>query len=190
MLISVKNIGARLIKTARRRHKFPVRKFLANESGVTAIEFAMLGLPFFAIIGAILETALIFFASQVLDSALNDSARLIRTGQAQAQNYNVNTFRTAVCSELYGLFDCKKLKIRVSTINTFSSATLKRVVDPKTGDWKLVQSYDDGAASSIIMVEAYYKWPTMLDFFSFNLANLPGNERLLSSVRVFRNEPF
>jgi len=161
MLISVKNIGARLIKTARRRHKFPGRKypgrkFLANESGVTAIEFAMLGLPFFAIIGAILETALIFFASQVLDSALNDSARLIRTGQAQAQNYNVNTFRTAVCSELYGLFDCKKLKIRVSTINTFSSATLKRVVDPKTGDWKLVQSYDDGAASSIIMVEAYY----------------------------------
>jgi len=185
MFLSVQNIGTRLIKTATRR-----RKFLADEKGVTAIEFAMLGLPFFAIIGAILETALIFFASQVLDSALNDSARLIRTGQAQTQNYNVNTFRDAVCSELYGLFDCKKLKIRVSKINSFSSAGLKSVIDPKTGNWKLVQSYDDGAANSIIMVEAYYKWPTMLDFFSFNLANLPDNTRLLSAVRIFRNEPF
>ena len=185
MFFSIKNIGARLIKTATRR-----RRFLANENGVTAVEFAMLGLPFFVIIGAILETALVFFASQVLDSALNDSARLIRTGQAQAQNYNVNTFRGAVCSELYGLFDCKKLKIRVSKINTFSSAGLTSVIDPKTGDWKLVQSYNDGVASSIIMVEAYYKWSTILDFFGFNLADLPGNKRLLSAVRVFRNEPF
>jgi len=185
MYLSAKNIYARLIKIT-----FRGRKFCANESGVTAIEFAMLGLPFFAIIGAILETALIFFASQVLDSALNDSARLIRTGQAQAQNYDANTFRGAVCSELLGMFDCKKLKIRVSEIKTFSSAGLNSVVDPKTGEWKIVQSYNDGVASSIIMVEAYYKWPTMLDFFSFNLANLPGNKRLLSAVRVFRNEPF
>jgi len=185
MSFSVRKLCARLTKIVTRRSRF-----YTDENGVTAIEFALLGLPFFAIIGAILETAMIFFASQVLDSALNDSARLIRTGQAQAQNYDVNAFRTAVCSELYGLFDCSKVKIRVSEIVNFSAAGLSSVVDPNTGNWKLVQSYNDGAASSIIMVEAYYKWPTMLNFFDFNLADLPDNTRLFSAVRVFRNEPF
>ncbi len=62
-------------------------RFRRDEKGVTAVEFGLLSLPFFAIIGAILETSLIFMASQILDSAVNDSARLIRTGQAQAANF-------------------------------------------------------------------------------------------------------
>ena len=166
------------------------RGFGKDERGVTAIEFGLLALPFFAIIGAILETSFVFLASQVLDSAVNDSARLIRTGQAQANNYTAASFRSAICSELYGLFDCSAVKIRVSTVANFSSATLGNVVDTTNGNWTMVEQYDDGAGLSIILVEAYYKWPVFMDFFNFNLASLPDNTRLLSAVRVFRNEPF
>ncbi len=182
---SFQKLSARLIKTATRRGRFR-----ADERGVTAIEFAMLALPFFAIIGAILETAMIFFASQILDSALNNSSRLIRTGQTQAQGYDADAFRTAVCGELFGMFDCNSVKVRVSEIVTFSAAGLSSVVDPDTGEWTLSEVYDDGVGSSIILVEAYYKWSTFMDFFSFNLSNLADGTRLLSAVRVFRNEPF
>jgi Flp pilus assembly protein TadG len=45
------------------------RGFARDESGVTAIEFGLLALPFFSILGAILETSLVFLSGQVLESA-------------------------------------------------------------------------------------------------------------------------
>lgn len=166
------------------------RRFAGDERGVTLIEFGLLALPFFAIVGAILETALVFLASQVLDSAVHDSARLIRTGQSHAQSYTGTEYAAAICEGLYGLFDCDQLKVNVSVVADFASATLNPVADPDTGNWLIVENYDDGIGSSVIVVEAYYKWPIMLNLYDFNLANLPDDTRLLSSVRLFRNEPF
>ena len=37
---------------------------------------------------AVMETAVIFFAGQALETAAADSARLILTGQAQSQGYD------------------------------------------------------------------------------------------------------
>lgn len=169
---------------------FDLRRFRRDEGGVTAVEFGLLALPFFAIIGAILETALIFLASQVLDSAVNDSSRLIRTGQAHAANYTADSYRTAICDNLYGLFDCDEIKIRVTQVANFAGANIGVPTDPGTGNWTVVENYDHGNGNSIILVEAYYKWPIALNMFDFNLSNLPDNTRMLSAVRVFRNEPF
>ena len=55
---------------------------------------------------AIMETSLVFFASQTLETAVADSARLIMTGQAQSQNFTAAQFKTAVCDKVEGLFDC------------------------------------------------------------------------------------
>lgn len=165
--------------------------FARDERGATAVEFALLALPFFALLGAILETAIVFLASQILDSAVNDSSRLIRTGQAHQNDYTEETYRGAICDSLYGMFDCDQLKIKVTEISDFTTAaTTADIVDEDTGDWELVESYDHGDGSSIVLVEAYYKWPTYLDFFGFNLASTADNTRLLAGVRVFRNEPF
>ena len=84
-----------------------LRRFVRNERGATAIEFALLSVPFFALTGAILETAIMFLASQMLDGAVQDASRLVRTGQAQTNNYTIDTFRSAVCNELFGLFKAK-----------------------------------------------------------------------------------
>jgi Flp pilus assembly protein TadG len=166
------------------------RKFARDQRGVTLIEFGLLALPFFAIIGAILETGIIFLASQILDSALADSSRIIRTGQAEAQSFTATEYRAAICEGLYGMFDCNALKVKVTEVADFSSATLSPVADPDDGAWLIVESYNDGVGSSFVMVEAYYKWPVLLNLYDFNLSNLPDGTRLLSSVRVFRNEPF
>ncbi len=157
---------------------------------MTAIEFAILAVPFFSLIGAILETALVFLASQVLDSAVDTSVRLIRTGQAQTSSMNAAGFRNVICDNLFGLFDCNGLQITVRSLTDFNAAAFSVPIDPVTGAWKSAETYNAGAGSGIEMVEVYYKWPTLLNFAGFNLANTPDNKRLLGAVRVFKNEPF
>jgi Flp pilus assembly protein TadG len=175
-----------LLGRVRRLH----RRFSRDEGGVTAVEFGLLALPFFAVIAAILETAIVFFAAQVLDSGVQDATRLIRTGQAQQAGFTIADFRSELCDHLYGLFDCDQLKIKVSTIATFSVAGVTEPVDPDDGSWTISEAYSQGTGSSVIMVEVYYKWPIVLSFASFDLADLPDDTRLLSAARVFRNEPF
>ena len=56
----------------------------ANENrGQTAVEFALIAAPFFFIIFGLMEICLIFIMSTVLEHAVSDSSREIRTGQAQ-----------------------------------------------------------------------------------------------------------
>src|ERR1700733_13626626 len=82
---------ARLIRsllTAR-----PSRGLAQCQSGSTIVEFALVATPFFALLVAILETALVFMAQQVLQTATTQSARLIMTGQAQTQNMSATQFQ-------------------------------------------------------------------------------------------------
>lgn len=171
------------------------RGFAHNEDGVTVVEFAILALPFFTIILAILETALVFFAGQILDSGVQDASRLVRTGQAQTANWGADDFRGALCGRLYGMFDCNLLRIRTSVVGNFSSATV--VTPVQVGEdcddeceWTLEEDYSPGEASQVVLVQAWYKWPTIVNLPGFNLQNQPDGTRLLGAVRVFRNEPF
>ena len=177
------------------------RAFCRDERGATLIEFGFLAIPFFMVIVAILETALIFLAGQILDSAVNDSARLVRTGQAQTLEWNGDNFRGAICEGLYGLFDCSnganaRLRVSVAVVTDFSTATVGYPLEigDECGedgcDWKISSDYVPGTGADVVLVRAFYKWPTIADFFGFNFATLAGGDRLLGASRVFRNEPF
>ena len=63
--------------------------------------------PFLAVLFAIMETAMVFFAGQTLETAVADSSRLILTGQAQTGRLTQAAFKEAVCARIYGLFDCE-----------------------------------------------------------------------------------
>lgn len=167
------------------------RGLVADERGVTAIEFGILALPFFAVIAAILETSMSFLGAQILDSGVDISVRELRTGQIQSSGDNtMSHYRSVLCDHLYGLFDCSQLHIDVQKITDFSSATMGSPIDPDDGTWTLAENYHPGDGSDIVMVKVYYKWPTLLDFYNFNLANTPDGKQLLSAVRVYKNEPF
>jgi Flp pilus assembly protein TadG len=169
-------------------------RFLSDERGTTALEFGLLAVPFFAIIGAILETALVFLASQVLDSAVQDSSRLIRTGQAQTATpaYQLADFNAQMCSRLFGIFDCTKLKTVVKVVTSFATATTPTSpIDPiDPTKWTITPVFQPGSGSQVIMVQVYYKWPIILAFGGFGLATSSDGTRMLASTRVFENEPF
>ena len=188
-----------LLRKVFRRFVKPARGgFVRDERGTTAIEFAILGVPFFALLGATLETAYVFLGAQILDTAVQDASRYVRTGQLQNGNFGnpgeKNKFRQKICDELYGLFDCTKLWVGVETVSSFTAAApvspLPTTCTPTNCDWSLSEVYSSGGNSSVMMVRVYYKWPTLLNLGGFNLANTGANSRLLASVRVFKNEPF
>lgn len=171
------------------------RNFLRDERGVTAVEFGLLAIPFFSILCAILETAVVFLAGQLLDSAVQDTSRFLRTGQMQAAKYDLPKFRTNLCTRLYGLFDCDKLFIDVQVLSSFNAANIKAPVDPTCTastcpDWTRDSAYNGGAGSSTMVVQVYYRWPSFLNFAGVNLANMPNGVRILGAASVFRNEPF
>lgn len=178
------------VMRALRRMRQRARHLPGDERGATLIEFALLAVPFFALVGAMLETAIVFLASAVLDSGVQDTSRLIRTGQAQEAGLDIAGFRTELCDNLLGLFDCSQLRIKVSLITDFASANTPLPVDEDDGEWTLEEAYSAGVGGSIVLVQVYYQWPTLLNLAGFNLATLPNNKRLLGAATVFKNEPF
>ena len=174
------------------------RSFARDERGVTAIEFGILALPFFTIIFAIIETTMVFFAGQVLDSAVEDASRMIKTGRAQAAGYSMTNFRSLMCGYTFGLFgtNCADVKIKVQKISSFSSTTTSNTVQTcdytgaMTCTWTVTEDFNAGTGRDVIQVFAYYRWPLLVNLPYFNLKNQPDNYRLVGATRVFRNEPF
>ncbi|WP_375450143.1 TadE/TadG family type IV pilus assembly protein [uncultured Devosia sp.] len=172
----------------------PLARFCRDDSGVTAIEFGILAFPFFAIVGAILETSIVFLAGQFLDSAVQDASRAIRTGQLQTSNYTLQNFEDLVCSRLSGLFsDCAGLQIYVHPVDDFASATIPYPLSrtcTNTCPWLFPEEFRPGSASNTVVVQVYYKWPLVLPAGPFSSTAQPDGTQLLGAVRVFRNEPF
>lgn len=176
----------------RRRRWLRLRGGLCrDESGATAVEFSLIALPFIALLGAILESAIVFLASQVLDTATADAARLIRTGQAQEAKYQSGDFKTQVCKRLYVLFDCNKVAVESTVFGSFSSISNTPPLNGSGNfDSTKVVNFQMGGASEIVVVRVYYEWPLFFNKLGFNLANTANGKRLLTGVASFRNEPF
>ncbi len=68
--------------------------FLRNLDGATAIEFAMIGVPFLGLLCAIFQTALIYFEAAQLQEATQVGSRAILTQSAaiSASRFQVRRF--------------------------------------------------------------------------------------------------
>jgi Flp pilus assembly protein TadG len=146
---------------------------------------------FFGLLFAILETALVFLASQVMESATQDSARLIMTGQAQNLNFKGRDFRDQVCNHLVGLFaDCKQnVKIDVQNYSAFGSVNINSQIDA-SGNFIDNMQYCPGQAQDIVVVRVFWQWPLFVTGLGYDITNLAGHKRLLVATAAFRNEPF
>lgn len=166
-------------------------RFRRSEDGGTAVEFAIVVVPFLALLFAILETAIVFFAGQILETAVSDSARLIMTGQAQTGGFNQAKFKQSVCSNIHGLFDCTNgISIDVKTYNSFASVSLANPVDNNGKFSDAGFTYQPGGPGDIVVVRLFYQWPVYFSMLGFDLADLAGGKRLLVGTAAFRNEPY
>ena len=183
-------VGTKRLPRARMMDARMLRRFARREDGAAAVEFAIVAAPFLALMFAIMETALVFFASQTLETAVADSARLIMTGQAQSKSYDAAAFKTAVCAKIKGLFDCAGgLQIDVKTYSSFGSVDNSKPVDAN-GNLKTNFGYQPGGPGDIVVVRLMYLWPVYASLLGFDLGNMSGSKRLIMATAAFRNEPY
>jgi len=185
--------------------KFTLRaallRFRGNRRGSAAVEFALVAPMFFALLFAIIETALMFLASQVLETVTQNSARVVLTGQAQSGSVTacaVNsvskpctqaTFKNFVCDQIPALFDCNSLVVDVESYSSFSAISLANFNACNFDSTNM--GYNPGTSGQVVVVRLYYKWPLFVTGLGYNLAcSSSNNTRLLVATAAFQNEPY
>jgi Flp pilus assembly protein TadG len=182
------------------------RAFFRCRNGATAVEFALVAAPFLALLVALLQTALVFFAGRMLDEITEEASRYILTGQAQTSNLTAGQFKTHVCTGdqvltalVSALFTCSNLLVNAQSYSSFAAAS---TIDPVASfnasnqplDAKgnpLTLAWSPGNPGDIVVLQIMYLWPVVGGPLGFSLTtpNSNGN-RLLMSTAVFRNEPY
>lgn len=167
-----------------------MRRLGRNKDGAAAVEFALVVTPFLALIFAIIESAVVFFASQVLETAVYDSARLIMTGQAQTAGLSQAQFKQQVCSRIYGLFDCAGgIFVDVKSYPSFAAVNITNPIDANK-DFVNNFTYSPGNPGDIVVVRLFYQYPVYVSLLGLNLADINGGKRLIAATAAFRNEPY
>ena len=167
-----------------------LRRFRRNRRGSSAVEFALVAPAFLALLFAIIETAIVFLASQVLETMVQHSARMVMTGQAQANLYSQSDFHDYVCRQIPALFNCSNIYVDVQNYPAgFPSVPPPSQID---GSKNFINNmrYCPGNAGDIVVVRLFYQWPLFVTGLGYNISNLSGSKRLLSATAAFRNEPY
>jgi Flp pilus assembly protein TadG len=166
------------------------RRFARQCHASTTVEFGLLAAPFVALTFAILQTAIIFFAGQSLETAAATASRFILTGQAQTAGWSASQFKQQVCTAITGLFSCASgVYVDVETYSSFSAVNLGMPVS--NGSFNSANlGYNPGGPGDIVVVRLYYKYPVYMNLLGFNLSSLTGGYDLLAATAVFKNEPY
>jgi Flp pilus assembly protein TadG len=166
-----------------------LRRFRRNRSASAAVEFALVAPVFFALLFAIIETATMFFASQVLETMTQDSARQIMTGQAQNGGLTQTQFQQYVCTQIPALFTCSAVFVDVESFSAFANVSITNPIDA-SGNFINNMQYSPGGPCAIVLVRLFYQWPLFVTGLGYNISNMSGNQRLLSATAAFKNEPY
>lgn len=196
----------RLSQLVRRHiHHRGSSSLLRDENGASAVEFAMLALPFFLFILAIIGYGLYFFTQTSLDYAVESAARKIRTGEVNTggtqrsdKQMTVDEFRKLVCQDGQPAIDCGKLSVIVQHAADWSGISPQSCTDSNgkmtgsTGSGSDVLSQYSGEASDVVLVTTCYEWALGNDFSFLKLAGDGGNGGpvIMQSTTAFKSEPY
>lgn len=170
------------------------------QKGSAAIEFAFVAPVFFVLLLGIFESAVMFFSQSVLQSAMTDMGRLIRTGQTSCYSKDSggnclvmtqSQFRTLLCQKVTPLIACNSnLQVDVEAFNSYSnvanaaSALSNNSLNPNANNFQL------GNACDVVLARAFYTWPVATPGLTWFLVNMGGGKHLMTGATAFRNEPF
>lgn len=199
------------------------RRFGTNLSkdsdGAAALEFAIVGPAFLALLFAILYTIFIYLAQQMLETAAQSAARVLLIGSAQTTTLNGHTgmtaseFKNAICNGATGtdsngvaitiprslppMLSCSRLTVNVTTATTYNVASSSAPtftydssgVLTSTGTGYNFQSGGSGK-NRIVVVQLIYLWPTGRGPLGLNLIDQPNSNRMLVATSVLTTEDF
>ena len=168
-----------------------LKKLASNSRGVTAIEFALLALPFFGLIIGTIQLGVIFLANQTLDEAVDVASRGIQTGQIQTSG-NINDFRTSICDRVSVISDCENnIQLSVRSFLDFDAVeTASNNGELFTSAGKPIivnNTFSPGGGGEIVVVSASVFIPVVVGAI---LSGSTNNGMQLSTSLAFKNESF
>ncbi|MDO3435984.1 pilus assembly protein [Rhizobium sp. CBN3] len=188
------------------------RAVARSRDGAAAIEFALLAIPYFLVIFAILETFIAFAAEELVSNAVDTMSRRMRTGQitynlGRTTDMSRTQFRQAFCNEISILISCStseaatpsKLYVDVQTFGTFSAipTTIPKVSSDRYADINTAAfKYTPGGAGTINMLRAYYRWEIITDLVRPYITTIRPSDGsmptqyLIIATSAFQNEQY
>lgn len=160
-----------------------------DDSGVAAVEFSLVGIPFIFMVIGLIEMSLMFTAQSVLEAATAEASREIRTGAVQ-QGGGQNLFSQELCDFADTFIPCNALQYQVVAMDNFGEA---QDFPPATfdEDGNLEdQQFDPGGVSDVVMIRTAYQYPIKTPMFQFMLTNNGGTSRTMLSTVVLQTEPY
>jgi Flp pilus assembly protein TadG len=176
-----------------------LRRFRRTQRGSAAVEFALVAPVFFALLFAIIETSLVFFASQILESGIQDSSRQLYTHRLQDSGLNVAQeeaqFKSDLCTSVKVLLSCP-LDVDVKFYPAGTAITITSPIDA-SGNYdntNLVFQLPPKNSSATVVVSGFYQWPLFVTGLGYNIANIgrgsSNSKRLLAATAAFHVEPY
>lgn len=184
-----------------------LRQLLRNDEGITALEFAMIVPVFCLLMFGTMEFSLIWYASNTLESATSNSARLGKTGYVGEGTTREDQIRNMVADRSHGLMDPNDLNITYVAYQEFDQIGQPEPFQDTNdnGFWDEGEPYDDinangnwdedmgvaglGNANDIVVYTVTYPWPLSTPIISHIIGGESGIFNLQSRV-IVKNEPY
>ena len=184
----LKKLGSKLVGS--------LRRFGRSERAASAIEFAMVGPVFILIMGVTIESGVMLTTEYVLQSAVTDAARLVRTGQAQTMPLSQSAFKAKICNTANLIMNCSGgVTVYVRSDTNFQTLANNLpgflTVGPSVaGSAVAANCYNPGPPSQPAALVATYDWYFKVWGMSV-FGNIGGGiARRLVGFAIFQNEPF
>jgi Flp pilus assembly protein TadG len=172
-----------------------------NEDGATAIEFAIIALPFVMLLFGLVSVCLYYFADFSMENATWQAARAIRTGQLQQGQGSYaglssnadrqKALKKAFCDKAFLFPDCNTKAVVIVQSNTgFGNITQPNCTSNGSVISESAAAFNTGGSSSVVLVTICYPWDFGGKLPMFNASNLNGGALLMQASAAFRTEPY
>lgn len=201
--------GARLL--ARTTGAFRMfRRFRRDDEAATAVEFAIIAVPFVGVLLAIFESAFVLFNAEVVDAVAANVSRQLMTGQIQTNGQTCllqkQTFQNMICpvtgvrpsTALPSNFDCSKVIIDVRASNAMNNLDVSNSLysDPSSAQFSPAPQGQNNIIRIIYPLPAIL--PVLTGTTNATIApNRAGQAssggiwtHILMGIAVFRTEPY
>ncbi|MDB5650553.1 MAG: TadE-like protein [Hyphomicrobiales bacterium] len=167
-----------------------LRRLRRDKSAVTAVEFAIVGLPFFALIFVLVEVSLTAFIQANIDDAAIELARSVGQGKVQGRIVPASQFKTTyVCPKLPGFISCSLVEVIIVPIPATPTGS-RDLMGPFGIPVAVGSSICPGAAGDYVFIQVSYAMPKISRFLPGDGASDASGNRLLTSGVAIKNEPY
>ncbi len=185
-------------------HRRPVlrrarlRRFGRDDRGAAALEFALVSIPFLMFVFGLVGCALYFFVLNSLETGMDQTSRLIRTGEAITENLTVDQFKQKICDGSGGWIKCNRLQIWAQHWSDWSDPALaphqcvdqnNTVIANTAPGTDPIATYS-GTASDVVIVTTCYQWDFAAKIPFIRFGNMQNGAMMIQTATAFRTEPY